>query len=467
MDAIFAYQEGLGLGSSEDDTKLQEFIRICETAAGTMAIADAKATADKLCAAGDYEGSVVAYQSAIAMGGNEAELRPLLDACKAKGDAAAAASSALDLALSNADNAIKRGELGTAIGHYQEALDNGGDTVSLKAKIAKLQGEIDDAKSAADDLCAAMEFSKAYKAYDRALAMGADAAVIDPAVASCREREEAAGTLAATRESADQLVKDGDYKSAIATYKAVLSLGGSKAEVQPIIDDLEQRMADLIVTIRGTRDDSDLKAYLENGKLRIQPTSATNNKLIFEGIAANTAFRLVVGARGYTTVDQAVDPIPGKQSSQMNVEVTYLGMMRLEVADWDGSAKVNWEQKSGSTPLSAGTQEITALPGEVVVSNGYGTLRWPFEGKADATYTVDVPRLLPSQLTINGLPEQASLTFTAALPSPSRVHCRFLMTKRPNPMVPFPCTPDLRSQVSRKEATSTRFPTRFWAIRVA
>ena len=98
----------------------------------------------------------------------------------------------------------------------------------------------------------------------------------------------------------------------------------------------------------------------------------------------------------------------------MTVQVNYLGMMRLEVADWDGSAKVVWEQKSGATALKSGSQEITALPGEVVITNDNGTLRWPFEGRPDAQHKVNIPQLLPSQLAINWLRLLSSPRFSSS-----------------------------------------------------
>jgi tetratricopeptide (TPR) repeat protein len=514
MEAIFTYQEALGLGG--DDAKVEALIAQCEKSAGKQAVTDARETADKLCAEGNFPGAFLAYDSAIAMGAKETEIRPLIEACKAKEQLAIAVSAArsrgdalaaqgklqaaieayreafetgappeaflplieglvktmtdtrrsaeeaclagdyatgietyelalsmggnqaeVSAALANckqlqakgdaAENATKRaatlakkGQLGAAITSYEEAINLGADKPALSELIEGLRGELSQAKAKGDELCADNDFLGAFKAYDKALAMGVAEELITSATASCREREEKFNNLVAIRERADSLAAAKDLKGAVAAYRQTISLGGPKDEIEAIIEGLEMKMAKLVVSVRGRSKDTPLQAYLKMGNARIEPASINGNEVIFDGIPSDTTFRLVVGARGYTTAEKKVPPIPGRQSSSLRVDLKYLGLMTLEISHWEGPAKVNWEQKSGTEPLKAGSHEISALDGAVVVSSPQGSLSWPYDGKRNATYEVDVPTMLPSQILFTGLPEDGELALTAG-PTPERI----------------------------------------------
>jgi tetratricopeptide (TPR) repeat protein len=296
-----------------------------------------------------------------------------------------------------------------AIAAYREAIDLGASENELMRWILICERELGQeavtaAKERGDSLCERGDSDGAVAAYEEAIEAGGSPSDFSALINECRQRQNEIDVVGVARERADDFVDRGQMKEAIETYREAIRLGGPTDELEEMIRELEMWQANLVVTIRGLDKRGELVAYLQSGESRIEPTSNANGVIHFQGVAAETDYRLFVGGEGYKSVEQQVEALAGRSTRELSLTLEYRGAMALHVSSWMTAATVRLEQPPLSMELESQTYSITAAPAEIVISAEFGTVRWPLDGDAGVEHRVHIPSMLPSAITIEGVP---------------------------------------------------------------
>ena len=326
---------------------------------------------------------------------------------------------AAQAARERADAYREKKRYSDAIASYYEAIRLGAPEEELARWISLCkeelgQEELAAAKKLGASLCASGNIDGAVAAYEQAITLGGNANEINGLIDACRSQHEQQNVLHAALGRADDFVNQGQISEAIAAYREAISLGGSATELEQKIRELELWQANLVVKVSGLDKRGTLMAYLQGDEGRIEPSSIERGLVRFTGIAAETDYLLFVGGEGYKGVQQKVEALTGRSTREISVAITYQGGMKIDVSEWSGQATVQLEQPPQSMELSPGVHTVTATPAEVIVTSAYGSLRWPLKGEQGFIHLLDIPSMLPSSVTLTGVPSGSAVEVVAS-----------------------------------------------------
>jgi len=322
-------------------------------------------------------------------------------------------------ARAQADSYRKDKRYQDAIAAYRQAINFGATEDELMRWILICERELAQemvtaATERGNSLCERGDIDAAVAAYEEAIEAGGNSGDIGVLISACRQRQNEINVVEVARERADDFVNRGQIKEAIEAYQEAIRLGGPADELEELIRELQMWQASLVVTVTGLDKRGKIVTYLDAGEGRIEPTSIDGRVLRFDGVAAEVDYDLFVGGEGYESVVQEIEALAGRSTREVGVTIEYRGAMELDVSGWEGLVSVRLEQPPVSMDLEPQRYSITAAPAEVVISGEHGTLRWPIDGTPGLTHTLDINSMLPSAVTIEGIPHGSTVEIIAS-----------------------------------------------------
>jgi len=428
-NAISEYQSALALGV--DDATANEKITAAQKAKSDAAQAandaDAAAAAkakqeqfDAFITSGDgklssveFDNAISEYQSALALGVDDATANEKITAAqKAKSDAAQAANDAdaaaaakakqeqFDALITSGDGKLSSAEFDNAISEYQSALALGVDDATANEKITAAQKAKSDAAQAANDADAAAaaaakakqeqfdafitsgdgklssaEFDNAISEYQSALALGVDDATANEKITAAQKAKsdaaqaandaDAAAAAKAKQEQFDAFITSGDGKlnsaefdNAISEYQSALALGVDDATANEKItaaqkakSDVAQAANDADAAAAAKAKQEQFDAFITSGDGKL--SSAEFDKAISEYQSA-----LALGVDDAT----ANEKITAAQKAKSDAE--------LASKDADAAAAAKAKQEQFDALIQSGDQSLTAEAFDEAIS-GY------------------------------------------------------------------------------------------------
>ncbi len=197
----------------------------------------------------------------------------------------------------------------------------------------------------------------------------------------------------------------GDTLGAVDAYRRARALGSDDPGVLVVLRSLEATFGELRVRVVLDRPLEVPRVVLHMGDRERKPDFRRGGESVFRDLDSPGTFTLVVSGLGLREEVRAVDPLAPGEHRRVEIETTYVGVGTLKVGPHEPSdCRVRVRDANGPEVGPGGVVEVTAGDVRVYVSNEYGTLTHHVRVPPGETVEIDPLPLVPSTLTVVGLP---------------------------------------------------------------
>jgi len=197
----------------------------------------------------------------------------------------------------------------------------------------------------------------------------------------------------------------GDTLGAVDAYRRARALGSDDPGVLVVLRSLEAGFGELRVRVVLDRPLEVPRVVLRIGDAARKPDFRRGGESVFRDLDSPEPMSLVVSGLGLREQVRALDPLDPGERRRVEVETTYVGVGSLRIGAHEPSdCRVRVRDLDGPEIGPGGVVEVTAGRVRVYVQNEYGSLEHHVQVPAGEQVDVDPLPLVPSTLTVVGLP---------------------------------------------------------------
>jgi hypothetical protein len=202
----------------------------------------------------------------------------------------------------------------------------------------------------------------------------------------------------------------GDTLGAVDAYRRARALGSDDPGVLVVLRGLEASFGEVRVAVIMDRPFEVPRVLLRLGDSVRRPDFRRGGETVFRDLDPTQAMTLIVSGLGTREEVRALDPLSPGEQRRVEVETTYVGVGSLRLGPYElTDCRVRVRAEDGPEVSPGVIVEVTAGRAPVFVQNEYGTLMHRVHVAAGELVDLDPIPLVPSTLTVVGLPVGATV----------------------------------------------------------